>query len=479
MRWGDRRGAIRAFGLAVTLLGTMIPTARMSAATPGAIPHAVRELASSVGVKGTPAVGDRPSGSGGPWYVWFPRTVARGEVKDGIILRRMPLPSGKMLFADARGALGEYHFFDPSQVTARFGGLPGNTLRKRAIAPRAAAREATQWLQRVGTPLPAEPVQVVSGPEAGPPEELFGDFEPQYAVSWGNAYSPSQDGIRSSGPVVWISPTEKVFEVDIGYLPHQAFPGRPSDPCPGSSTTDSRGVSTGAWCFDYARVVQAQISISGTWWTDPRTSPDLTANNRDPVRLGIPMLRTLSPTQAVWVQAYRGEAYRSVYSPAFPGLIGSVWGLTQVRSRALRAAHISTLQARAAPPCPLIGSPAWIEDRWVNGLGNRFGSTPPTHRIVRQERAVRALYRSFCSLVRDSSDAVRMCPIDRGDLFHLTFHGRSGVLIRATVDMEGCSNARADVPGFSRFVYTPSLDFVDDLAAALGIPNKDLWPHIG
>lgn len=307
---------------------------RPSALTP--VPPAASLLAQRLGISSRPFVGDQANGIGGPWTVWFPRTIKRSWVGPGNIPNRYLPLVGRALFVGPRGAKGTFHYYNPGPIHTADGndayhGPPLTRARGRRIA--------YAWLRSIGAPVPrgSPYVQVRSGMTVIGGTGLC-CYRSLAVLSW-NGERDRWGNVWSAADMIYVADAGIVVEADIGSLFPSSFDAF-SQPCPGRAHSDANGVARGAWCFAYAgavpRMIIGEIGDHGPWVDDPSQMADIGAayvrsGHADPKRAGRRRLVRLTARRAVFVQSYRGVPYRMTFVPAFPGLAGSIWEMVRVQ----------------------------------------------------------------------------------------------------------------------------------------------------
>jgi len=299
-----------------------------AAAAAPEVPPAAAILAHRLQIGGGAVVGNQPGGQGGPWAIWL--RIPRGSVKSANGYLTIP-PIGQALSAGTRGARGAFHYYYPGSVPSGRDVLHG-----RAVTSVQALTIARSWLRRAGVATPRGMLRIATGGNAT--VTWLCCFKAALAVvSWGEAQD--QSGRINASAEVDVANGGTVVQADVhpGTIigPHLADEGL-SSPCPGRTRQDNNGVAVGPWCFYYPAAANLQMidSIGAhlTWASDPRYTAwsfdhgsRLRVNDRGPLHVV-----TVTPDRAVYWVRERAATYRLTLVPAFPGLVDSVWELTDV-----------------------------------------------------------------------------------------------------------------------------------------------------
>lgn len=301
------------------------------------VPPAASALARRLGISSHPLVGDQAAGMGGPWTVWFPRTIRPRWIGPGNVANRYLPFIGPALFVGPRGAKGEFHYYNPGPIRTSHGtdsyqGAPLTRVRGIQLA--------YAWLRAIGTPIPrgSPYVQVRRGMTVIGGTGLC-CYRSLVVLSWRWTERDSFGNVWSAADMIYVADAGTIVEADIGPLESPSGYGF-SHPCPGRAHPDTNGIALGAWCFDYARAVRTMIigDIGGhsPWVDDPNEIAHIGASyvlqgNADPRHVGHRRQVLLTSQRAVYVQSYKGVPYRMTFVPAFPGLAGSIWELARVQ----------------------------------------------------------------------------------------------------------------------------------------------------
>lgn len=250
--------------------------------------------------------------------LWFPGANSRGHCG---------YPGRPTLFSGPRGVQGQFHFFDASPLT-QCGVDPyhGPSLnRGHAITI------ALHWLHHAGAVVPKGTMHVYLSSGT----TLIGGTGLCCFRSLGLVYW----GAGPTGPSLLPAPSDAVYVADRGTVV-QVDMGGPAAaeafayPC-ADARRDHQGVMVGPWCFSYAdaagNVAFSQIGGHDGWRADPEQVAPTALN---PVAAKIQHIRQIarSRTHAMFRLTAQGTSYDVTLVPAFPGLRGSPWETTRVRT---------------------------------------------------------------------------------------------------------------------------------------------------
>jgi hypothetical protein len=305
------------------------PVASYKATAPVAPPLA-QALARRLHFPGTPILGDRPEGYGGPWALWL--TLMPQHTTGSNVTRQRDLaPAGRVLSTGPSGAQGTFQYFDltalPHGGRDSYGGKP--------IRPADAIRIARAWLRTAGVPIPAvHPKVAVETPGS----TIIGGtglccFTALDVVYFGG--TKDQYGLINAPILVDIADAGTVVQADVSL-------GRRVSPvptrCADHTHRDANGVLLGNSCFDYQVAAGDQMTtmLGGhqPWMTDPKQVAGVHAYGlklvASPDRAPLRVI-TKTSSMAIYSLTARGATYRFTLAAAFPGLPGSVWRLVNVQ----------------------------------------------------------------------------------------------------------------------------------------------------
>lgn len=282
------------------------------------VPPAAALLARRLGIRGQPFVGGQPRGSGRPWVLWFPGANSRS---------RCGYTGRPALFSGPRGVRGPFHFFDSSPLRPcgpdPYHGPPLS--RARTVGT------ALAWLRHAGAPVPKSAMHIYMYTGT----TIIGGtglccFRSLGLVYWG-AGPTRPHFLPVPKNAVYVADRGTVVQVDMGGV---AAAEALAHPCAGDHR-DRQGVMVGPWCFSYVdaagNVAFSRIGGHDGWTAEPEQVA-LTALHPVAPKLAPIRQITRSRTRAIFRLTAQGTSYDVTLVPAFPGLTGTPWETTFVRT---------------------------------------------------------------------------------------------------------------------------------------------------